>query len=85
MKKSKHADRNRKYELHRHFYLILDASDEELVARYKETRRAHPMAMDGLITEGIRKERAILDDLKAQASVIIDTTTLTPRQLRENQ
>ena len=41
------------------------------------------MAMDGLITEGIRKERAILDDLKAQASVIIDTTTLTPRQLRE--
>ncbi len=63
--------------------LFLDASDEELVARYKETRRAHPMAMDGLITEGIRKERAILDDLKAQASVIIDTTTLTPRQLRE--
>lgn len=63
--------------------LFLDASDEELVARYKETRRTHPMAMDGLVTEGIRKERAILNDIKAQASVIIDTTILTPRQLRE--
>ena len=63
--------------------LFLDASDEELVARYKETRRTHPMAMNGLVTEGIRKERAILNDLKMQASVIIDTTTLTPRQLRE--
>ncbi|OJG80892.1 ATP-binding protein [Enterococcus ratti] len=63
--------------------LFLDASDEELVARYKETRRTHPMAMNGLVTEGIRKERAILNDLKTQASVIIDTTPLTPRQLRE--
>ncbi|EOS8112316.1 RNase adapter RapZ [Enterococcus hirae] len=63
--------------------LFLDASDEELVARYKETRRTHPMAMNGLVTEGISKERAILNDLKMQASVIIDTTTLTPRQLRE--
>ncbi|EOI6493295.1 RNase adapter RapZ [Enterococcus hirae] len=63
--------------------LFLDASDEELVARYKETRRTHPMPMNGLVTEGIRKERAILNDLKMQASVIIDTTTLTPRQLRE--
>lgn len=63
--------------------LFLDASDEELVARYKETRRTHPMATNGLVTEGIRKERAILNDLKMQASVIIDTTTLTPRQLRE--
>ena len=57
--------------------LFLDASDEELVARYKETRRTHPMAMDGLVTEGIRKERAILNDLKTQASLVIDTTTLT--------
>lgn len=63
--------------------LFLDASDEELVSRYKETRRIHPMAMDGLVTEGIRKERAILNDLKTQASIVIDTTTLSPRQLRE--
>lgn len=63
--------------------LFLDASDEELVSRYKETRRAHPLAMDGLITEGIRKERVILDDIKTKATIIIDTTSLTPRQLRE--
>src|SRR5699024_10990465 len=63
--------------------LFLDASDEELVARYKESRRTHPMAMNGLVTEGIRKERAILNDLKMQASVIIDTTTLILRQLRD--
>ncbi|MGO2638320.1 MAG: RNase adapter RapZ, partial [Enterococcus viikkiensis] len=63
--------------------LFLDCSDEELVSRYKETRRAHPLAMDGMITEGIRKERAILEDLKARATLMIDTTDLTPRQLRE--
>lgn len=63
--------------------LFLDASDSELVSRYKETRRTHPLAMDGLITEGIRKERAILEELKADASFVIDTTQLSPRQLRE--
>lgn len=63
--------------------LFLDASDEELVSRYKETRRTHPLAMDGLITEGIRKERTILEDLKPKATIVIDTTKLTPRQLRE--
>lgn len=63
--------------------LFLDTSDSELVSRYKETRRAHPLAMDGLITEGIRKERAILEELKTKANIVIDTTTLTPRQLRE--
>ena len=63
--------------------LFLDSSDSELVSRYKETRRTHPLAMDGLITEGIRKERAILEDLKTQASIVINTTSLTPRQLRD--
>lgn len=63
--------------------LFLDTADSELVSRYKETRRTHPLAMEGLITEGIRKERAILEELKTQASIVIDTTNLTPRQLRE--
>ncbi|WP_159722935.1 RNase adapter RapZ [Enterococcus sp. CSURQ0835] len=63
--------------------LFLDCSDEELVSRYKETRRTHPLAMDGMVSEGIRKERAILEDLRAEASLVIDTTNLTPRQLRE--
>ncbi len=63
--------------------VFLDASDEELVSRYKETRRAHPLAMDGLITEGIKKERALLAEFKSQSTLVIDTTVLTPRQLRE--
>lgn len=63
--------------------LFLDASDHELVSRYKETRRTHPLAMDGLVTEGIKKERAIMEEIKADAQLIIDTTTLSPRQLRE--
>ena len=63
--------------------MFLDATDEELVSRYKETRRAHPLAMDGLVTEGIRKERAILEEIKGDAQVVIDTTILSPRQLRE--
>ena len=63
--------------------LFLDATDGELVSRYKETRRAHPMAMDGLVTEGIRKERAMLEEIKADAQLVIDTTDLSPRQLRE--
>lgn len=63
--------------------LFLDAKDEELVSRYKETRRSHPLAMDGLITEGIRKERGLLEEIRADASIVIDTTTLSPRQLRE--
>ncbi|MCB5953060.1 RNase adapter RapZ [Enterococcus sp. BWT-B8] len=63
--------------------MFLDATDEELVSRYKETRRTHPLAMDGLITEGIRKERAILEEIKGDAQLVIDTTNLSPRQLRE--
>lgn len=62
--------------------IFLDATDEELVSRYKETRRAHPLAMDGLVTDGIRKERAILEEIKGDAQVVIDTTNLSPRELR---
>ena len=63
--------------------MFLDASDKELVSRYKETRRTHPLAMDGLVTEGIAKERGLLEELKAEAQLVIDTTTLAPRELRE--
>lgn len=63
--------------------LFLDATDEELVSRYKETRRTHPLAMDGLVTEGIRKERGLLQEIKGDTHLLIDTTDLTPRQLRE--
>ena len=62
--------------------LFLDASDVELVSRYKETRRLHPLSRQGGVLEGIQKERALLSDLKSQADVVIDTTELTPRNLR---
>ncbi|MFC6315648.1 RNase adapter RapZ [Lapidilactobacillus achengensis] len=63
--------------------LFLDASDEELVSRYKETRRSHPLAMEGRLLDGISKERALLQEMRNRAQTIIDTTDLTPRQLRE--
>ncbi|WP_125707313.1 RNase adapter RapZ [Companilactobacillus zhongbaensis] len=63
--------------------MFLDASDEELVSRYKETRRSHPLAMEGRLLDGIQKERELLGEMKSRAQVVIDTTDLTPRQLRE--
>ncbi|QSE75856.1 RNase adapter RapZ [Lactococcus taiwanensis] len=62
--------------------LFLDANDSELVSRYKETRRSHPLAIDGRTLDGITKEREILADLKNLAEVVIDTSELTPRNLR---
>ncbi|GAB2027108.1 RNase adapter RapZ [Lactovum odontotermitis] len=62
--------------------LFLNASDEELVARYKETRRSHPLAANGRTMDGIVRERSILSPLQSFAASIIDTTNLTPRQLR---
>ncbi|WP_125713806.1 RNase adapter RapZ [Companilactobacillus kedongensis] len=63
--------------------LFLNASDEELVSRYKETRRSHPLAMEGRLLDGIQKERELLAEIKSRAQVEIDTSDLTPRQLRE--
>lgn len=63
--------------------LFLDAKDEALVSRYKETRRSHPLATGGLPLNGITKEREILDELRGRAQRIIDTTNLKPRDLRE--
>ena len=63
--------------------LFLDSSDEELVARYKETRRAHPLAMDGRVLDGIQRERELLSEIKSKAQLVIDTSKISPRQLRE--
>lgn len=63
--------------------LFLDAKDEALVSRYKETRRSHPLAVGGLPLNGIKQERKILDELRGRAQRIIDTTTLKPKELRE--
>lgn len=63
--------------------LFLDATDGELVSRYKETRRSHPLAADGRVLDGIRLERELLSPLKSMSQHVVDTTKLTPRQLRK--
>lgn len=64
--------------------VFLDATDEVLVRRFKETRRSHPMfAVSGGIIPAIVAERKALATLKADADVIIDTTVLTTLQLRQ--
>ena len=63
--------------------LFLDASDEVLLKRYKETRRNHPLAGAGRIDEGRKKERECLAFLKKQANVILDTRMLLTKELRQ--
>jgi UPF0042 nucleotide-binding protein len=62
--------------------IFLEAHEEILTDRYKETRRRHPMAPEGRITEGIERERAILAPLRARADVVIDTSGETAATLR---
>ncbi len=63
--------------------LFLEAGDEALVSRYKETRREHPLARQGAtLTEAIGKERGIMQPLRETANYIIDTTSLSPRDLK---
>ena len=67
-----------KYEI-----LYLDARDDVLLKRFKETRRSHPLARNGRIEEGIQRERDALAFLRKQADYILDTSTLLTRELRE--
>lgn len=67
---------NLKYDI-----LFLEASDETLVRRYKETRRHHPLRTGDVLSD-IRRERALLQELRGLANKIIDTSDLTPQQLR---
>ena len=63
--------------------LYMDASDAALIKRYKETRRLHPLAAEGRVEDGIRKEREMLTFLKQDADYVIDTSNLLTRELRE--
>ncbi|MCL1843776.1 MAG: RNase adapter RapZ [Defluviitaleaceae bacterium] len=62
--------------------LFLDSSNETLLNRYKETRHLHPLAKNDLISVGIAKERALLEDVRERATYIMDTSGLLPRQLK---
>jgi RNase adapter protein RapZ len=62
--------------------LFLEADEETLLDRYKETRRRHPLAPEGRIVDGIRAERALLAPLRERADVVMDTSDLTGAELR---
>lgn len=63
--------------------LFLEASDAVLVKRFKETRRNHPLAPEGRVINGIKEERKILEKVREKADYIIDTSNLSPRNLKE--
>jgi UPF0042 nucleotide-binding protein len=63
--------------------LFLDATDAVLVQRYKESRRRHPLAPDGLPLDGITLERKLLEELKGLSTQVIDTSSIKPQQLKE--
>ncbi len=65
-----------------HRVLFLDASDDALMTRYKETRRRHPLAPSGSVADGIARERELVGPLRHQSDVVIDTTGLTAAMLR---
>lgn len=64
--------------------IFLESSDDILVKRFSETRRIHPLAISGRITDGIRKEREVLADLKKDASKVIDTSDYNVHQLKRD-
>jgi UPF0042 nucleotide-binding protein len=63
--------------------LYLEAADQDLVNRYEATRRRHPLAPADRVVEGIRKERLMMESLRGDADLIIDTSGLTPHELRD--
>lgn len=63
--------------------LFMEADENVLIKRYKETRRVHPLAMDGRVEDGVRKERKVLENIRKKADYVIDTTHLLTRELKE--
>lgn len=72
-----------KQEGYKYEILFLEASDEVLIKRFKESRRKHPLAPDGRILNGILMERSRLREVKDRSDNIIDTSKLATRELRE--
>jgi RNase adapter protein RapZ len=63
--------------------LFLDASDEVLVRRFDATRRRHPVADANRVSEGIARERELLEEIKGQADIVVDTSELNVHELRD--
>ena len=66
-----------------HHVLFLEAAEQTLVTRYKETRRRHPLAPEGSVAAGVAAERALLEPLRGRADLVIDTTGMSAATLRE--
>jgi UPF0042 nucleotide-binding protein len=66
----------------RHRVLFLEADEESLLTRYKETRRRHPLAATGSVADGIRRERELLAPVRERADVVVNTGQLTAAMLR---
>lgn len=62
--------------------LFMDADENVLIKRYKETRRVHPLAVDGRVEDGVRSERKVLENIRRNADYVIDTTNLLTRELK---
>ncbi|MGE5612950.1 MAG: RNase adapter RapZ [Bacillota bacterium] len=68
---------------HTYEILFMEASDKVVIKRYKESRRAHPLAKEGRLVKAIAEERRLLQKIKDRADYVIDTSDLTPKQLKE--
>ncbi len=62
--------------------LFLEAADDVLIRRFKESRRRHPLASNSSLLESIRQERGMLEELRGQANLVIDTSNLSPLELK---
>ncbi len=62
---------------------FFDASDNALLRRFSETRRRHPLGLEAGVAAGIHRERELLAGLRSQATAVVDSTLLTPHQLRD--
>ncbi|GAA1303850.1 nucleotide-binding protein [Planotetraspora silvatica] len=62
--------------------MFLEASDDELVRRFENVRRPHPLQGDGRLVDGIGRERGILREVRANADLVIDTSSLNVHELR---
>lgn len=62
--------------------IFLDASEESLIRRFSETRRPHPLAQNRSLLEALRRERAMLEEVRSVADVVVDTSAMTVHELR---
>ncbi len=63
--------------------LFVEASEEALLRRFSETRRPHPLAGDEGVAAGLQRERALLAPVRAEAGLVIDTSTLSLAEMRQ--